>query len=317
MLSARSKKPLPPCAALRHGDGGLALFNGTKEDLPSLIDLVLAQAGRARGASSSLSASGLYRLAAGKSLLFVDAGAPTPPGLDQFAHAGTLGFEFSVGKERLIVNCGAAPAVAGEWRDALRSTAAHSTLTIADVSSSEIRENGLGRRPANVQPTARISPAPPGSRPIMTAGPGSSAPFTTAASACPRAATSCTARTSSRPSSRSPSPSASICTPTSPPACNRITARCCCAPHGGQGFRLRAEGAPILIEESVYFGHAEPSRAEQIVLAGHQDGPQHVKWSITIGSDECCASSDRRRRIYRVAYRRRACRTRARGRAAR
>jgi uncharacterized heparinase superfamily protein len=50
---------------------------------------------------------------------------------------------------------------------------------------------------------------------------------------------------------------------------------------GGQGFRLRAEGAPITVEESVYFGHAEPRRAEQIVLAGHQDGPQHVKWSIT------------------------------------
>ena len=25
----------------------------------------------------------------------------------------------------------------------------------------------------------------------------------------------------------------------------------------------------------------EPRRAEQIVLAGHQDGPQQVKWAIT------------------------------------
>jgi len=38
---------------------------------------------------------------------------------------------------------------------------------------------------------------------------------------------------------------------------------------------------PIRIEESVYFGQTEPRRAEQIVLAGHQDGPQHVKWTIT------------------------------------
>jgi uncharacterized heparinase superfamily protein len=49
---------------------------------------------------------------------------------------------------------------------------------------------------------------------------------------------------------------------------------------GGQGFKLRAVGAPVRVEESVYFGQAEPRRAEQVVLAGHQDGPQHVTWSI-------------------------------------
>ncbi|WBO59620.1 hypothetical protein GT370_01410 [Acidocella sp. MX-AZ03] len=31
----------------------------------------------------------------------------------------------------------------------------------------------------------------------------------------------------------------------------------------------------------MYFGQAEPRRAEQIVLPGHQDGPQHIKWTIT------------------------------------
>ena len=136
--------------ALRHGDGGLALFNGSREDLPSLVDLVLSQAGRSARAPGQIGESGFHRLAAGKSVLIVDAGAPPAPGADRFAHAGTLGFEFSSGKERLIVNCGAAPASGAEWRDALRATDAHSTLIIAGVSSSEIRENGLGRRPAHV-----------------------------------------------------------------------------------------------------------------------------------------------------------------------
>jgi uncharacterized heparinase superfamily protein len=49
----------------------------------------------------------------------------------------------------------------------------------------------------------------------------------------------------------------------------------------GQAWRLRADGTKITIEESVYFGTAEARRAEQIILAGHQDGPQQVKWAIT------------------------------------
>jgi uncharacterized heparinase superfamily protein len=280
LLSA-IEKAAAALRALRHSDGGLVLFNGTKEDLGSLVDLVLAQAGRARGAIASLSSSGLYRLTAAKSLVFMDAGMPTPPGLDQFAHAGTLGFEFSVAKERLIVNCGAAPAVAGDWRDALRSTAAHSTLTIADVSSSEIRENGLGRRPAHVNAArqdaagaswieanhdgwARLFGAVHhrrlglfdsgdelhGEDLIEAAQPQ---PFTIRFHLHPNVTASL----------QQDNGAVLLRTP------------------GGQGFRLRAEGAPIQIEESVYFGHAEPRRAEQIVLAGHQDGPQHVKWSIT------------------------------------
>jgi uncharacterized heparinase superfamily protein len=267
--------------ALRHGDGGLVLFNGTKEDLGSLVDLVLAQAGRARGAIAALNASGLYRLTAAKSLLFMDAGQPAPPGLDHFAHAGTLGFEFSVAKERLIVNCGAAPAVAGEWRDALRSTAAHSTLTIADVSSSEIRENGLGRRPANVH-AARQDAG--GASWIEASHDGWSRLFGAVHhrrlglfdSGDELHGEDLIEAAQPQPFTirfhLHPNVTASLQHDN-----NAVLLRT----PGGQGFRLRAEGAALQVEESVYFGHAEPRRAEQVVLAGHQDGPQHVKWSIT------------------------------------
>lgn len=280
-LLASIEKSAAALRALRHGDGGLALFNGTKEDLPSLIDLVLAQAGRSRGVIGYLSTSLLFRLSAGKALLFMDGGAPAPPGLDRFAHAGTLGFEFSWGKERLIVNCGAAPAHGGSWRDALRSTAAHSTLTIADVSSSEIRDAGLGRRPAHVNAERqdmagvhwleanhdgwgklfgavhhrRLGLAETGEELlgedlIEAAQPQ---PFTIRFHLHPNVTASL----------QQDNEAVLLRTP------------------GGLGFRLRAEGAPVSVEESVYFGHAEPRRAEQVVLSGHQDGPQHVKWSIT------------------------------------
>ena len=69
-------------------------------------------------------------------MLIVDCGAPPPPGVDRYAHAGTLSMELSVGRDRMIVNCGALPAGRPEWRDATRATAAHSTLVIADTNSS-------------------------------------------------------------------------------------------------------------------------------------------------------------------------------------
>jgi uncharacterized heparinase superfamily protein len=267
--------------ALRHGDGGLALFNGSKEDLGSLIDLVLAQAGRSRGTIAYVGQSGLHRLSTGKALLFMDAGMPPPPGQDRWAHAGALSFEFSIGKERLIVNCGAAPGSGGAWHDALRSTAAHSTLTIADVSSSELRDSGLGRRPTRVQ-AERLDAG--GAQWIEASHDGwerlfgaihhrrlglfesgdelqgedlieaaQPQPFTIRFHLHPNVTASL----------QQDNETVLLRTP------------------GGQGFRLRALGAPISIEESVYFGQNEPRRAEQVVLTGHQDGPQHVKWSIT------------------------------------
>ena len=49
----------------------------------------------------------------------------------------------------------------------------------------------------------------------------------------------------------------------------------------GSGWRLRADGARLSLEESIYLGGAEPRRGEQVVLTGFQDGPQTVKWAIT------------------------------------
>ena len=121
-----------------HPDGGLALFNDSTEDESSAVIMTLMRAG-ATGAVErdliQLPQTGFHRMAAGRSVLISDAGAPPPHGLDGHAHAGTLSFEFSHGMERMIVNCGAHP-IAEEWRQVQRATAAHSALVVDDTNSS-------------------------------------------------------------------------------------------------------------------------------------------------------------------------------------
>jgi uncharacterized heparinase superfamily protein len=148
-LAASLDRMTPALRALRHADGGLALFNGSQEENPALIDLVLTQAARGRAVQAALPEGGFIRLQVGRALLFVDAGPPPPPGYDSLSHAGTLSFELSIGRERLIVNCGAG--ITPAWKDALRSTAAHSVLVIGDRSSSEFGSGGIVRRPAHVE----------------------------------------------------------------------------------------------------------------------------------------------------------------------
>ncbi|WP_207457216.1 heparinase II/III family protein [Azospirillum sp. SYSU D00513] len=141
----------PALRFFRHGDGGLALFNGGAEEDAALVDTVLAQADARGRPLKSASHTGFERLIAGRTLVLMDSGSPPPPGLDARAHAGTLSMEVSVGKERMIVNCGSHPLDSGPWRPALAATAAHSTVTLAETNSSEVLEaGGLGRRPTHV-----------------------------------------------------------------------------------------------------------------------------------------------------------------------
>ena len=146
----------PLLRGFRHGDGGLALFNDSFEGDPAAIDAVLAQAGVKGKPLSSAPHTGFHRLSAGGTLIIADLGIPAPPGADIHAHAGTLSFEMSVGRERLVVNCGAR--ADEDWRTALRSTAAHSTLAVDDVNSSDvIPGKGLARRPDEVLCSRRES----------------------------------------------------------------------------------------------------------------------------------------------------------------
>ena len=292
-LAAALDRAAPALRLFRHGDGGLALFNGTRDESSALLDLVLTQ-GQARGrAPLDLPETGFQRLQAGRTLVIVDTGAPPagraaaaegglPAGADRFAHAGTLAFEMSVGRDRLIVNCGAAPAAEDAWRDALRSTAAHSTLVLSDTNSSELRPEGLGRRPEQVE-TARHESAGAqwleashdgwrrsfgavhrrrlylaesgddlrGEDMVEVGGDGTLPPFALRFHLHPGVVASLLQDESA--------------------ALLRLPS--------GIGWKIRAKGARVALEESVYLG-LEPRRSSQVVLVA-EEGEASVQWAIT------------------------------------
>ena len=99
---------------------------------------------------------GYQRLQARTSVLVFDAAPPPSPRSLIGACASTLAFELSDGPSRLIVNCGSAGEAKGALPPALvhalRTTAAHSTLTLGDRNSTAIHEDGsLGRGVGEVE----------------------------------------------------------------------------------------------------------------------------------------------------------------------
>ncbi|HWA44759.1 MAG TPA: heparinase II/III family protein [Hypericibacter adhaerens] len=149
-LGAALRSLAPLIRLLQHGDSGLALFNGANEETAGLIETVLTAAGETPQAMTKAPHAGFQRLAAGRMVALVEAGRPAPPGFDGGAHAGTFAIEVSIGTERLITGCGAHAADA-DWAEALRATAAHSTLSIAHSDSSPLLPgDGLASRPGFV-----------------------------------------------------------------------------------------------------------------------------------------------------------------------
>ena len=132
-LAGAVERMAPMLRASRHGDGRLALFHGAKEGDRSLTNSVLAASKVTMSAPASAPAAGFERLTAGRTLVIVDVGPPPRDG-----HASPLAFEMSDGRERLVVNCGAFGGDDERWRAALRSTPAHSTLTVADADALDV-----------------------------------------------------------------------------------------------------------------------------------------------------------------------------------
>lgn len=271
----------PVVKLFRHGDGGLALFNDSWEERAVDVDMLLQRAGTRARPQAAAPQSGFQRLQAGRTLVIVDAGAPAPPGYDEDAHAGTLSFEMSHGRSRVIVNCGAHPGDEA-WRMAQRSTAAHSTLTLAETNSSEVLPNAIGRRPANVicrreenegafwlemsHDGYRRSHDATHMRRLYLAANGddlrgeetvqgpAGLPFAVRFHLHPDVTAGLVQDGSA--------------------VLLRATS--------GGGWRLRAEGAALGLEESIYLGaRGEARRSMQIVLAGTTDeGRSVVKWRL-------------------------------------
>lgn len=280
----------PMLRFFRHGDGALALFNGGAEGDARMIAALLAR-DEVRGQPFAHARhSGYQRLVAGRMIAILDCGVPPPGAFSNNAHAGCLAFEFSSGQQRVVVNCGSARASHPDWETALRATAAHSTVTLADQSMARVLSEGFARdligarllggpievdsrrietangwsveahhdgyvREFGVLHERRLTLSPNG---LVLTGADRLIPRARAAQAIPFAI-----RFHIHPDVRlSPSESGSIVLKLP----------------NGEGWRFRASGTPA-IEESVYLGTGQVRRTEQIVVTSAvKDSPVETGW---------------------------------------
>ena len=273
----------PMLGFFRHGDGALALFHGGVEEDPALLAETLAAVALRVRLRSAATYAGYERLSAGNAVVLMDAGPPAALPFDGLAHAGTLALEFSVGRERMVVNCGHRR---GErWRQASRATAAHSTVVVGDTNSSDVRPGGLNQRPHRVTVRRqeddgnlwfdaehdgyferfglfhrrRVYLAAEGTTfrgEDIVEGPGEG-----------EAAPTFAVRFHLHPDVQ-------VSLAGGDGALLRLP--------GGTGWRFRSVGAQLALDESVYLGRAsEVRRAEQLVLTGRVTaGGSTVKWAF-------------------------------------
>jgi uncharacterized heparinase superfamily protein len=126
----------PALRFFRHQDGDLALFNGATSTLANELMSVLRYDETAGQPFKALPHSRYQRLAAGKTVLIADTGTPPAARFSRSAHAGTLSFEMSSGRHRFIINSGSPKFAGPRYVQMARTTAAHSTVTLNDTSSS-------------------------------------------------------------------------------------------------------------------------------------------------------------------------------------
>jgi len=132
------------------GDGALSSWQGGNPGEAARLAALVEGCGLRARPLRQARGWGYQRLSALGTVLVLDAAPPPPPKMVASGAASTLAFEMSDGSQRLVVNCGGpAPlptALNPQLIEALRSTAAHSTLTLSDSNSTAILADGsLGK----------------------------------------------------------------------------------------------------------------------------------------------------------------------------
>jgi uncharacterized heparinase superfamily protein len=137
---------VPPLLALTHRDGSLGSWQGGWAVGADQVARLVEATGVRTRPLRDVRQWGYQRTVAQKAVLQFDA---APPPLARHARAGcasTLAFELSHAGTRLIVNCGGSAAAGGlipaRLEQALRATAAHSTLVLDDANSTAVLING-------------------------------------------------------------------------------------------------------------------------------------------------------------------------------
>jgi len=132
------------------GDGALSSWQGGNPGDPHRLAALVEGCGLRARPLRAARGWGYQRMSALGTVIVLDAAPPPPPRMAAAGCASTLGIEISDGAQRLVVNCGGPGPVPtdlpAELVDALRTTAAHSTLVIDDTNSTAILPDGsLGK----------------------------------------------------------------------------------------------------------------------------------------------------------------------------
>jgi uncharacterized heparinase superfamily protein len=281
-LQQTIERMAPVLRFFRHGDRRLALFNDSLEEDGVLIDLVLTRSETKGGAPTQAPQTGFDRLQAGRSLAIMDTGSPPPGDFDGMAHAGTLSFEMSHERERIIVNCGAYRGPKSSWSRVARASAAHSVLVVADTNSVEIREDGAfgRRRPSIVRERAEHE----GQQWISATHDGYRSRFgLTYARQLFLAADGEDLRGEERLTGR---PGAAFAVrfhlhPSVQASLSEDGGAALFRLPSGMCWRLRAAGAEMSLGESVYLGSGEARKTQQVVLSGTVGAEgAAVRWAL-------------------------------------
>ena len=271
----------PAVKFFRHGDGALAQFNGGQEGNANICEATLMHSGARGKAMRTMPHSGYEKIALGRSVLFMDIGLPLMSQYADRAHAGLMSLEYSFGKDRVFVNCGTSE-VQGKWRDLLRSTAAHSALAVDARNSCQIDANGI----LTGRPTVKYSRQEDANLAVIDATHNGYMPrFGLSHRRLVRLQENgeallgedhLTGKSGVHYAVRfhlHPNIQASLI---------HDGAEVLLRARSGTGWRFRATGAQIGIEESVYASEGEtPRKTRQIALLGMTSGsPTSVTWEL-------------------------------------
>ncbi|HET9459826.1 MAG TPA: heparinase II/III family protein [Sphingomicrobium sp.] len=154
-LEAASAAALSALHGILLGDGAMSSWQGGNSGEPERLTAIVEGCGLRARPLRQPRGWGFHRLSALGTVVVMDAAPPPPPKAAPTGCASTLAFELSDGPQRLIVNCGGPAPLGGEMAaelaTALRTTAAHSTVTVADTNSTAILADGaLGKGVADV-----------------------------------------------------------------------------------------------------------------------------------------------------------------------
>jgi len=149
-IEAAGQASLAALHGVTMGDGALSSWQGCGPGEAARLTALIEGCGLRARPLRQARGWGYQRMSALGTIVVVDAAPPPPQKIADRGSASTLAFELSDGGQRLVVNCGGPGLLPTELPDelvqGLRTTAAHSTLVLADTNSTNILADGsLGK----------------------------------------------------------------------------------------------------------------------------------------------------------------------------